>query len=219
MTKVEVAPPRSLSDIAEIEGIDLKDGLKRVAGNARLYRDMLLKFAAKYGEAGVQVSAALQSEDRQLAERIAHTVKGVAGNLGIKRVQLAAEKLEKAIPGRDPAVSSSLGDFTSLLRSQIEAIEQALGTSTTTAGKSDSRTSFDPVAASREVARLRSLLEASDGDSEETFRTVENILAGAVEKERLDALGADISEFDFAGALLKLDGIVKEHSLNREEAK
>jgi hypothetical protein len=35
----------------------------------------------------------------------------------------------------------------------------------------------------------------------------------------LDALGADISDFDFTGALLKLDDIVRENGLNREEVK
>ncbi len=49
----------------------------------------------------------------------AHTVKGVAGNLGIKGVQLAAEKLEKAIRENDAAVSSILKEFTSLLHPQI----------------------------------------------------------------------------------------------------
>ncbi len=49
------------------------------------------------------------------------------------------------------------------------------------------------------------------------FDTLQSVLAGQVEKARLDALGADISEFDFAGALRKLDDMVKEHGLNREE--
>jgi len=62
---------------------------------------------------------------------------------------------------------------------------------------------------------LRSLLLASDGNSEETLRT----LAGHVEKAQLDALACDIGEFDFTGALLKLDDIVKEHGLDREEVR
>jgi two-component system, sensor histidine kinase and response regulator len=66
---------------------------------------------------------------------------------------------------------------------------------------------------------LRSLLEASDGESEETFRRLQRVLASKVEKTRLEALGVDISEFDFAGALMKLDEIVKEHGLDREEVK
>jgi HPt (histidine-containing phosphotransfer) domain-containing protein len=152
-----------------------------------------------------------------MAERIAHTVKGVAGNIGVKRVQSAAGNLEKAIRDGDVAVSAILKDFTSTLRTQTEAIEQALGTSATPTLEGDSKGNFDAAAASREAERLRTQLEASDGDSEETFRTLKGVLTGHVEKARLDALGADISEFDFAGALLKLDDIVKEHGLNPEE--
>jgi hypothetical protein len=75
------------------------------------------------------------------------------------------------------------------------------------------------MAASHEIRLLRSQLEASGGDSAETFLTVQSVLTGQVEMAQLDALGADINDFDFAGALLKLDDIVRELSLNREEVK
>ena len=89
----------------EIAGINVADGLNRVAGNRRLYRDLLGQFAAKQGDAAAQISAALESRDFKLAERIAHTVKGVAGNLAITEVQSAAQKLEKAIrEGQDVPV-------------------------------------------------------------------------------------------------------------------
>jgi signal transduction histidine kinase/DNA-binding response OmpR family regulator len=212
--KIETASPEALP---AMEGVDLADGLRRLGGNVRLYRELLLKFAAKNGDAGLQISAALQGEDRKVAELIAHTVKGVAGNLGIKRVQFAAEKLEKAIRDGDVAVSTILQDFTSLLRPQIEAIERALAGSAMPAPESDSKKSFDRDAASREAQRLRRQLEASDGDSDETLRALQSVLSDRVEKAQLDALCADISEFNFTGALLKLDDIVKEHGLNREE--
>jgi two-component system sensor histidine kinase/response regulator len=214
--KIEPAPAEALP---RIEGVDLADGLRRVGGNKRLYRDLLMKFAAKNGDADVQISAALESGDRQMAERIAHTVKGVAGNLGIKRVQSAAEKLEKAIHDSDAGASTILRDFTSLLRPQIESIKHALATSAAPALESASKGSFDSAAVSREVLRLRSLLLASDGNSEETLRTLQIALAGHVEKAQLDALACDIGEFDFTGALLKLDDIVKEHGLDREEVR
>ena len=124
--KVEVASPQNIPDLPEIDGVDIKDGLKRVGGNSRLYRDLLMKFAAKYSDAGLQITDALHIGDRNTAERIAHTVKGVAGNIGIKPVQFAAEKLEKAIRESDSAAPTILQDFTSVLRTQIDAIEQAL---------------------------------------------------------------------------------------------
>ena len=80
------------SDLPEIEGVDIKDGLKRVGGNSRLYRDLLMKFAAKYTDSALQISDALHADDRKTAERIAHTVKGVAGNIGIKPVQSSRRK-------------------------------------------------------------------------------------------------------------------------------
>jgi len=179
---------------------------------------LLMKFAAKNSDAGLQITDALHIGDRNTAERIAHTVKGVAGNIGIKPVQLTAEKLEKAIRESDSGVPTMLHDFTSVLRTQIDAIEQALPMETL-ALEIEPRKSFDPILASHEIARLRNQLKASDGDSEDTFRTLRSVLTGHVEKERLDALGVDISDFNFAGALSKLDEIVKEHCLNREGIK
>jgi CheY-like chemotaxis protein len=216
--KVEDASPQNLPCMPEIDGVDIKDGLKRVGGNSRLYRDLLMKFAAKYCDAGLQISDALHISDRGTAERIAHTIKGVAGNIGIKPVQLAAEKLEKAIRESDSSVDTILHDFTSLLRTQIDAIEQALPLETLEL-EIEPKKNFDPVAASNEITKLRSRLEASDGDSEETFRNLRSILASQVGKARLDALGVDIADFNFAGALLKLDDIVKQHSLHLEEVK
>jgi signal transduction histidine kinase/DNA-binding response OmpR family regulator/HPt (histidine-containing phosphotransfer) domain-containing protein len=216
--KVEAVSSRNLSDLPEIEGIDIEDGLKRVGGNVQLYRGLLVKFAARNNDTGFELTAALDSGDHEVAQRIAHTVKGVAGNIGMKPVQVAAEKLEKAIRENDAAAPTILQDFTTALRIQIDAIERALPPAAP-APESKPQNSFDPIAASHEIEQLRSQLEASDGNSEETFRIVQSVLTGHVENARLDALGADISNFDFAGALLKLDEIVKEHSLHREEVK
>jgi signal transduction histidine kinase/CheY-like chemotaxis protein len=216
--QAEAASPQNFFELPEIDGIDLKDGLKRVGGNSRLYRDLLMKFAAKHSDAGLQISDALHIGDRNTAERIAHTVKGVAGNIGIKPVQFAAEKLEKAIRESDLAVPTMLQGFTAALRTQIDAIEQALPLETLVL-EIEPETSFDPIAASQEIARLRSQLKTSDGASEETFRTLQNILNGQVDKGQLDALGERISDFDFAGALSKLDDLAREHNLNREEVK
>ena len=184
-----------------------------------MYRDLLVKFAAKFQHADEEVDAALKSGDREGAQRTAHTVKGVAGNLGIKGVQFAAEKLEKAIRENDEATPSILKDFASLLHPQIASLEKALGEAVTASSDNGAKKNLDPAAAAREVARLRRLLDASDGDSEETFRTLQGILSGHVEKARLDALSADIGEFEFSGAIKKLDEIAEELGLKEKEVK
>ncbi|HEX7020463.1 MAG TPA: response regulator, partial [Gemmatimonadaceae bacterium] len=93
-----------LADLPEIDGFDAREGLARVGGNRRLYRDVLRQFVEQQGGAVLEVGDALAAGDARLAERIAHSLKGVAGNIGAMRVHAAAGRLEKEI--RDRASSA-----------------------------------------------------------------------------------------------------------------
>jgi signal transduction histidine kinase/CheY-like chemotaxis protein/HPt (histidine-containing phosphotransfer) domain-containing protein len=196
----------------EIVGINLADGLKRVAGNRRLYRDLLGQFGAKQGDAAARISAALESGDPKLAERIAHTVKGVAGNIGMTKVQSAGEMLEKAIREGQDSVTTLLPEFASLLGTQVDAIEEALRKSAPAQPEVTRTSPFNGEKASGAIARLKSLLQASDGGAEEAFRSLQGVVAGVVERPHLDALSASINDFDFEGALVKLDEIAEQCS-------
>src|SRR6185295_11664979 len=68
-----------------------------VAGNRKLYIKLLRQFIEQHGPAIGQINEALIKGDVALAERLAHTLKGVAGNIGAKSVQSTAAVLEKAI--------------------------------------------------------------------------------------------------------------------------
>jgi two-component system, sensor histidine kinase and response regulator len=216
----EARPVRAAEDVIlpEIGGVDLAAGLRRVAGNKRLYRDLLLQFAVKQVDVSSQISAAIETGDRKLAECIVHTVKGVAGNIGLGQVFTVAEKLERKIREEDAVVPALLEEFALALRRQIQAIRQAIDDVTSdqsAEGKKSAR--FDVRAASGAIACLAGLLESSDGDAAEAFLAVENILAGNLDKSRLDALGAAINEFDFEGALLRLNEITKEYGADGEQ--
>ena len=88
------AAPRMDVQVPPIEGIDIAGGLKRVAGNQKLYRSLLEQFVAKQADASSQIADALEKNDRALAERLAHTMKGVAANLGMSLTQETAARLE-----------------------------------------------------------------------------------------------------------------------------
>ncbi|MGC1477019.1 MAG: response regulator [Terriglobales bacterium] len=205
-------PAKTADDVIlpEILGVNLADGLRRLAGNRRLYRDLLGQFVAKEGSAAARIAAALESGDFKLAERIAHTVKGIAGNLGITEVQSEAQKLEKAIREGKDSVAALLGAFATVLGAQAHAVDQALRESTSAPPEETRPSAFNGEAAAAAIARLKSLLDASDGDAEEAFRNVRDVIAGVVDKTNLDSLSASISEFNFAAALVKLDGIAEQ---------
>jgi hypothetical protein len=75
----------------------------------------------------------------------------------------------------------------------------------------NSRRGHDAPSSSAAIAHVRALLRSSDCDAAEAFLVLETALAGSFDQPRLDALSAAIREFDFDGALLKLDEIAKEH--------
>jgi PAS domain S-box-containing protein len=202
----------------EIDGVDVAGALKRVAGNKQLYRELLMQFAAKQVDAGSQISAAIQKGDRKLAERIVHTVKGVAGNIGLGQVCAVAEKLEKAVSEVDPAMQVKLEEFTRVLSCQVQAILQAMNNATPHNLNEERNTQFDAQVVSTAIARLRALLASRDGDAVEVFHGLENTLTGLVDNQRLEALRAAISEFNFKGAVLKLDEIAERYRTNWDQA-
>ena len=202
--------------LPEIPGVDIAAGLKRVAGNRRLYRDLLAQFVEKQCDAASQISAAIESGNPEVAERIAHTVKGVAGNIGIESVFTAADKLERAIRERNSGIGSSVAEFVHSLAGEIQTIRRALNESLTSRpAKGRSTATFDSQAISAALARLRVLLEASDGGAIDALIAVEDALAGAIDREQvneqMNALCKAVNDFDFEAALSKLDKITEQY--------
>jgi CheY-like chemotaxis protein len=220
-TQVESSREIDHLGLPRITGINLADGLKRVAGNRRLYSELLLQFVTKQGEAATQIAGALDNRDFKLAEQIAHTVKGVAGNLGITHVYEVATKLEKGIREGHDSVPALVDQLAITLRSQVGAINQAVRDLAEAEPSDVEKPSLDKEDVVLAIDRLKALLEASDGDAPEGFRILQRALSGVVEKEYLDALADNIRDFDFEAALVKLNEIVRlveEDRKNQDES-
>jgi two-component system, sensor histidine kinase and response regulator len=84
-----------------IPGLDVRGGLHRCLDRWGLYRGMLVQFAAQQDEADARLRQALDARDWPTAQRLAHTLKGVAGTLGARDVQDLATDLDAALRGRD----------------------------------------------------------------------------------------------------------------------
>jgi two-component system sensor histidine kinase/response regulator len=201
----------SFVEIPPIAGVNIQEGLARVAGNSRLYHDLLLQFAAKQTSAATEIATALESGARKIAERIAHTVKGVAGNLGILEAHAAAEQLEKALrSSQDEAeLSTILLHFRVALQTNIDAIRGALAKEFPSLSEDQLQARFDPERINRTTNQLRDLLASSDGGVAEAFPEFRDAVAGRVSKRELEALEAAIGEYDFEAALTRLEAIAE----------
>ena len=99
------------TELPDIDGLDTADGLKRVGNNIRLYRKLLAKFRDSNTKSAEQIRRALTDGDMELAQRLAHTVKGVSGNLGALEMQTAAANLESQIIQGETPTEQSLLEF------------------------------------------------------------------------------------------------------------
>jgi len=194
-------------EILDIEGVDVRGGLERTAGNKRLYRDLLTQFAAKQGSAAAQIQAALERGDRSQAERLAHSLKGAAGNLGIQQIFHSAGKLETAIRESRHSVEKMIRELAPALERQAQAIQRSLGATTPAIGPR--ARPAEALATSAAAARLKELLEASDADAPQACRHLAELLEGTVAPSELNALEAAVNTFDFEAALAKLREITE----------
>jgi HPt (histidine-containing phosphotransfer) domain-containing protein len=107
----------------ELPGIDIQEGLSRVGGNTKLYRDILVRLHADFGDAHARIEQ-LHSEDKhEDAERVAHSLKGAAGNVGANDVHAAAAKVEAAIKsGGEEDLRLALATLETPLHEVIEGL-------------------------------------------------------------------------------------------------
>uniref|UniRef100_UPI00117F9B41 response regulator n=1 Tax=Pelomonas sp. KK5 TaxID=1855730 RepID=UPI00117F9B41 len=85
--------------IPPLPGIDTARGLARTLGKVELYRRLLGKFHAGQQGFAERFAEARRDADPQAAQRLAHTLKGTAGNIGALEVEAAAGRLEAACLG------------------------------------------------------------------------------------------------------------------------
>ena len=80
--------------IPDLDGINTVDGLARVQGNSTLYLKLLRRTAESQLNFSSEFNEAVKNKDWDLATRLAHTLKGVAGNIGAEALQTACAELE-----------------------------------------------------------------------------------------------------------------------------
>jgi HPt (histidine-containing phosphotransfer) domain-containing protein len=85
------------AQLPTLPGIDVEAALIRVGGNRKLYKKLLIKFRDDYSNSFDEIQRAIENNNLKDAERYAHTVKGVAGNIGINKLQKIAGDLEAGI--------------------------------------------------------------------------------------------------------------------------
>ncbi len=204
---------RKKADVQEIpiiDGLDTKDGIARVAGNQTLYIKLLRQFMAQQAFASNQVAEALSANDWLTAERTAHTVKGVAGNLGARELQQIAASLEKAIAAKSPpnVLETTRRNFTLALDDFITRLRAALPAEVV------SRTSIvaevDPEKLRGLVEEMISNLSNFDPAAGELLEQHRDEFRAFFTPETFETFEKQIGNFAFADAMTVLQEAAKQ---------
>ena len=189
-----------------IHGLDIEVGLRLARGRTKLYVSLLKKYAAGQRDFPEQMEAALQASDWTTAVRLAHTLKGVSGQIGAQTMRAMAELLENAVQQREaPEVFASLREqIAELLGELIAGIEAQLPVEAPVPIQHE----FDGEKLRALCANLDELLMNADFAAGNLLAENEGLLRGGLGPHYARVAGA-LERFDFDEALGQLRAAMK----------
>jgi two-component system sensor histidine kinase/response regulator len=204
------AVPQALSALAESGRINVRLGQQRSNGNPVLYVFLLRKFVATHADIAQQIRDELSGGDRGTAERLAHTLRGLAANLGAEPLQLAAAALETCLRQNSPGQRSTddlLAQVAAELQLLLDALRAAPGLLLAEEAPASELSADERLALELLVQQIRALLEQDDVRAVELWEAHASALRRYYPvATRIETALADF-EFDLALELLSLASV------------
>jgi len=192
--------------LGDLPGIDMGAGLATVQGDTKLYGELLIKFRDMYSDFVADFRAALTDSDPDAATRMGHSLKGVAGNIGCKGVQNAANELEIAC--KEEAGDVVIEQRFTVVATELETVLEGLATLENPTVATSVSSELDQEAIEELLEKMRLLLEEDDAAARGVLDELRPALQGNDNIGfLLNQLSQAISEYDFDEALEILENI------------
>jgi two-component system sensor histidine kinase/response regulator len=216
--------PQDENALPLIPGLRMEAALQRVGGNAKLMRKLLARFVETQIDAMQRIGAAIENNDLAAATREAHTVKGLAGNIGATGMADSAGKVEQMLAqgvaqGRDEALVSMGMELSDLVGRISMAMSERTGAAAAgvgagagagiaagamaTEGAQDGE-GIDLEQLGADASAMARLLAQDDGAAVKLLEQVCPQLAMAGQGEHARQLRRLLGQYDFEGALDEL---------------
>lgn len=178
--------------------INIEAGLATVGNNRKLYLELLFRFVEHYGNSAVRLRDMLRDGDLDAAARLAHTVKGVAANLGVERIRRLTRMMENALPDTplDPGLLKAFEAEMARVLEYVQVIDSV--------GR-ETRSGNLQLAQEHRTALLALLdefpqrVETDWGGVEGTLETLMPLMEGTPHAEEVAAILAAVKDFDMDG--------------------
>ena len=201
-------------DLDTLPGINIQAGLDRLIGDTRLYRRLLKKFAENQADTADKIQQALISKDLDTAQRLAHTIKGVSGNISATLVFESAKRLDDALKHKDIQTAMTLlPDFSARLSEVIQGIN-GLETGKDGLKQRQDSPAPDTEALGPQLKTLQKMLDENNTEAIRMARQIRDQIPGGATESLVDQLTREIGEYDFDEAQKTLQHLCREMGLD-----
>ena len=184
----------------ELPGIDKAIGLRRLAGNGLLYRDLLVRFARGNVGMAAQIRAALEAGQWHEARHLTHSLKGVAGNLGAVDLFEAAAALEKLLTAQDSGAVQALLPVSERLAEVLAGLQPLLAEEADKAAvlpeEKEEQLAVDRAAVAPLLVELLALLDHDLVEAQKCYQAVAALLVNTPLQADAERLGHCLAEYD-----------------------
>lgn len=202
-----VAQPEA--ELPVIAGLKMAEAMRRVGGNAALMRKLLDRFVETQFDAMQRIVAAIENNQLETAIREAHTLKGLAGNIGAGGLADSAARVEHLLSlGSHDGLPQALAACTLALDELVPKIVLAMqsrGHAAEAGGAALAHVA--PVDRAHLEAGLRELSQLLQQDDAQAVKHLDGIgpvLVAAGQAEHARQLKRMLGQYDFEGALAQL---------------
>jgi two-component system sensor histidine kinase/response regulator len=201
-----VAAPQT-DPLFAVPGLDVAAGLRRAGGKMGFYRKLLRQFLDSQSGAVKDIGLALAAANFLLAARLAHTLKGVAGNIGAMPLSQIAAEVDDAVR-ESPGVKATKLRLIRLDHTHDEfctALAAALGSAEV--AEVVSIGASEQVSPAQIVETLTAALQRNDGEVADYFDTHADALREILPGPDFVALASAVRNYDFSAALARLAAV------------
>ena len=202
------SPPASIEEGAlYLPGFETEAALSRLGNNERLYVKLLKQFLTYYAGTESQFYAALEAGDATGAQRIAHTLKGLAGSIGASALANESAYLEASFTGGNLEVTRSLAKtcFATLAKVQTTLQEAfAVEDAKKQALPQERITELTEDQMEKKAGLLKTLqryLQEDDAEAAAFFASHEREFSLLISPDAFTTLQSLVSRFEFEEAL------------------
>jgi two-component system, sensor histidine kinase and response regulator len=184
--------------LPELPGVDVATACRRLSGKRDLFLDLLRNFSAAWSGVMATLYAAVVRGDWPAACYTVHTLRGVAANLAMPAVTVAAAALEDALTHDDP---DALPDRLEALAIALRPVLAGLARLPRAASPAAAPTTLDPDLLAPVLRRLAALVQQCDMAAEDCFVDLKAIVGARAASPSMTALEQQLNrlEWDAAG--------------------